>query len=92
MKVFEIQKDLKISIGSSFIEVDSGPIIPCHYCKRSFNQKSLVGCKVKNCGNFFCRKCLTSKYKFSKQKANQLPTTTWKCPTCTCKCLCSEFL
>jgi len=60
----------------------------CHYCNKEFSSSSLSKCKIVECGKMFCRRCLTSKYKFSKLKAAQLPTPCWKCPSCTYKCLC----
>jgi len=60
----------------------------CHYCNKKLSANSFAKCKVTGCGKQFCRKCLTSKYKFSKLKAAQLPTPLWKCPSCTFKCLC----
>ena len=60
----------------------------CHYCKRFINSEALVPCKILRCGLFFCHACLTSKYKYSKSKAESLPTEHWKCPVCGNRCKC----
>lgn len=59
----------------------------CHYCKLLLAPRFIVPCKV-TCGRFFCRKCLTRYYKFSRPKCAKLPSATWKCPVCTKRCYC----
>eukprot|EP00824_Muranothrix_gubernata_P000166 TRINITY_DN1018_c0_g1_i1.p1 TRINITY_DN1018_c0_g1~~TRINITY_DN1018_c0_g1_i1.p1 ORF type:complete len:350 (-),score=4.31 TRINITY_DN1018_c0_g1_i1:13-1062(-) len=60
----------------------------CHHCRQFIDKVNLAECQVKGCKKSYCRICLSSKYKFSKAKALQLPTATWKCPACTRKCSC----
>ena len=62
----------------------------CHCCKHSCIANYLISCKISGCGKFFCHKCLTSRYKYSKTKVAKLPTSTWKCPVCTGKCKSDE--
>lgn len=61
----------------------------CHYCKLALAPRFIVPCKVP-CGRFFCRKCLTRYYKFSRTKCAKLPSATWRCPVCTKKCYCES--
>ncbi len=62
----------------------------CHYCGRSFEGSKMASCRSPLCHEFYCRKCLTGQYKYSKKAARMLPTPTWKCPRCTNKCMCSK--
>jgi len=62
----------------------------CHSCKCEVAESLLVPCKMECCHKFFCLKCLTSRYKYSKAKASTLPSINWKCPVCTRRCYCNE--
>jgi hypothetical protein len=62
----------------------------CHSCKCDFPTECLVSCRNMCCKLLYCRKCLTSRYKYSKAKSANLPTLNWKCPVCTRKCYCPE--
>lgn len=64
----------------------------CHSCKCEAQIECLVGCRNPSCKLLYCRKCLTSRYKFSKAKASTLPTLNWRCPVCTRRCFCTECL
>lgn len=61
----------------------------CHVCLRSTNHKNSSRCNNISCGLFFCMKCLTKKFKYSKDAANTLKRTpSWFCPVCKNKCIC----
>jgi hypothetical protein len=62
----------------------------CHSCKCEADGELLVPCRAEGCHKFFCRRCLTSRYKFSKAKASHLPSQNWRCPACTRRCYCTE--
>ena len=62
----------------------------CHSCKCESALELLVPCKNSCCGLLYCRKCLTSRYKYSRAKAANLPTLSWRCPVCTCRCFCDN--
>jgi len=63
----------------------------CHCCSKVSEPQKLVKCRDSNCGSFYCRKCLTGQYKYSKKAARLLPTATWRCPQCTSKCMCKKY-
>ena len=75
-------------------ECKSGSVIKrrCHSCKCDFPLDDLAPCRNLCCGLLYCRKCLTSRYKYSRVKAANLPTFNWKCPVCTRRCFCSECI
>lgn len=60
----------------------------CHSCKREAPLDCLVQCKSGCCCLLYCRRCLTSRYKYSRAKAANLPTAHWKCPVCSNRCHC----
>ncbi len=60
----------------------------CHSCKCDSNIDQLVRCRNPGCGLFYCRRCLTSRYKYSRAKAANLPTLNWQCPVCCKRCYC----
>ncbi len=62
----------------------------CHSCKCEIAEALSVPCRSDHCHKFFCQKCLTSRYKYSKAKAATLPSLNWKCPVCTRRCFCIE--
>ena len=62
----------------------------CHSCKCETEGNFLVPCHAEGCHKFFCRRCLTSRYKFSKAKAAHLPSFNWRCPACTRRCYCAD--
>jgi hypothetical protein len=62
----------------------------CHSCKCDFPLEFLVPCRNTCCNRLYCRKCLTSRYKYSRVKASHLPTPNWKCPVCTRRCWCAD--
>ena len=62
----------------------------CHTCRKSFSSEFMVSCMTSGCNLMFCHKCLTSKFKYSRAKAESLPTTHWKCPVCSKKCKCNH--
>lgn len=64
----------------------------CHCCKLELTGDILVPCKSETCHHFFCRKCLTSHYKYSKAKTARLPSLKWKCPICKSRCYCDECI
>jgi len=64
----------------------------CHCCKMETSLDSLVLCKSSCCNLFFCHKCLTSRYKYSKVKVSKLPTPHWKCPVCANRCQCDQCI
>lgn len=64
----------------------------CHCCKKEQAVEFLVPCKSPGCNLFFCHKCLTSRYKYSKVKVSKLPTAHWRCPVCANRCQCTECL
>lgn len=64
----------------------------CHCCKTQTFPHFLVPCKTSGCGFFFCHRCLTSRYKYSKAKVVKLPTAHWKCPVCAERCQCDECI
>lgn len=61
----------------------------CHYCKLSAPPRFMVPCQIP-CGLYFCRKCLTKYYKYSRPKCAKLPSVNWRCPVCTSKCQCED--
>lgn len=61
----------------------------CHFCKLLLASRYVVPCKLL-CGQYFCRRCLTSQYKYSRQKCAKLPSRAWRCPVCTNKCGCES--
>ena len=64
----------------------------CHSCKCDIAEAFSVPCRADHCHKFFCQKCLTSRYKYSKAKAASLPSINWKCPVCTRRCFCLECI
>lgn len=62
----------------------------CHCCKKLISSELIIPCKTKLCKLFFCHKCLTSRYKYSKVKVSKLPTPNWKCPVCANRCRCKD--
>lgn len=67
----------------------------CHSCKLLVDPLFLVPCKIVHCDCFFCHKCLTSRYKYSKAKVVSLSTANhrgvnWKCPYCMSRCQCND--
>ncbi len=62
----------------------------CHSCKCEIDEELSVPCRGENCHLFFCQKCLTSRYKYSKVKAASLPSLNWRCPVCTRRCFCED--
>ena len=65
--------------------------INCHSCSMAYKLPKVARCRNPQCGEAFCRKCLSGRYKYSKKSAKQLPTSTWRCPKCTNKCLCKKY-
>lgn len=61
----------------------------CHICREGKANDCIVGCKSGSCSKSFCRACLTSKFKYSKIKAANLPSPYWKCPACARRCVCA---
>lgn len=64
----------------------------CHSCKCEVLEGNLVACQSECCHKFFCQKCLTSRYKYSRAKAAKLPSFHWKCPVCARHCYCDDCL
>ena len=64
----------------------------CHSCKQEFAESQSVACREDHCCKFFCQRCLTSRYKYSKTKAATLPSLNWKCPVCTKRCFCPDCI
>ena len=62
----------------------------CHSCKFLIDPSLLVPCKNTHCNYFFCHKCLTRHYKYSKAKVVRLPTANWRCPYCVSRCQCDD--
>lgn len=63
----------------------------CHHCGRHLAESRAVKCRGMKCTLCFCRQCLVRYYKYSKSAAKVLPSATWRCPKCTCKCMCGMF-
>ena len=78
--------------GNMLQDLPEDNALYCHYCHVSSLSKKLAHCKNLSCRRGFCVRCLTSKYKFSKDVAKRLPTSTWKCPFCIRKCRCERYL
>ncbi len=64
----------------------------CHSCKCDCPAEQLVPCRSPGCKLFYCRRCLTSRYKYSKTKSANLPTMSWKCPVCCHRCYCETCI
>jgi len=64
----------------------------CHSCKCEIGEAFAVPCRAEGCHKFFCQKCLTSRYKYSKAKAASLPSLNWRCPVCTRRCYCLDCI
>lgn len=64
----------------------------CHGCNESYNEIKLIHCRKPNCKLYYCHKCLSGNYKFSKFAIGRLPINTeWFCPSCHDRCFCQEF-
>ena len=63
----------------------------CHYCSKYISNK-VIYCQAKECHLAYCKKCLTRKFKYSRNAVKSLPSRSWKCPKCKQKCDCKEYL
>jgi hypothetical protein len=76
---------------NKLIEKESVSVeVICHHCDKSLPENKVVKCQNIECKTYYCRVCLSRKYKFSKKAARLLPTVSWKCPKCTCRCRCKK--
>jgi len=89
-KKSSIVPSLQTSINSaqkndSETEVHCGP---CHHCGIV---QAKYSCKNPKCKEMFCRVCLTSIYRFSRNALKRiLKSLRWECPVCRRKCRCGK--
>jgi len=64
------------------------PFQACHHCGKN---PAKFTCKSPGCKNAYCKRCMTSIYRYSYQSlAKLIKSKRWACPACHNKCLCGK--